>query len=207
MSSGRPEREEDLEHRASHFTVGRPVGGRGEVSCGLAMAASLLRRALLLLIRWFLLGVCALVALTLLLGEFPLFSPGFGLMLVGVPLAVVLLYVVLSRWLAAPEWEDLAAGLPWVLWGWLPIPLAMLVLEPWALITVTNWSMPSSYDYVPHPILRVTLGLYLFVTALALAAGRPSVPRVLLRLVGPWVIFLGALVLFFSLSPKPVFLG
>lgn len=98
------------------------------------MAAHLLRRALLLLTRWFLLVVCALVALTLLLGEFPLFSPSFGLMLVGVPLAVVLLYVALSRWLAAPSQEDLAAGLPWVLWGWLGIPLAVLVFEPWVQI-------------------------------------------------------------------------
>jgi hypothetical protein len=83
----------------------------------------------------------------------------------------------------------------------------MLVLEPWVLSSVTNWSMPSSYDYVPHPLFRVTLCLYLFVTALELATGRPTVLRVLLRLAGPWVIFLGALILFFSLSPQPVFQG
>ncbi|MFL5355443.1 hypothetical protein [Archangium sp.] len=86
------------------------------------------------------------MALTLLLGEFPFFSPSFGLMRVGVPLAVVLLYVALSRWLADPSEEGLAARLP-------------------------------------------------------------SVPRVLLRLAGPWVLFLGALALFFSLSPQPVFQG
>jgi hypothetical protein len=171
------------------------------------MAAHPLLRAFLLLTRWFLLGVCALVALTLALGELPLFSPGFGLVLVGLPVGLVLLYLALSWWLAAPSREDLAAGLPWVLWGWLPIPLAMLVLKPWVLITIVNWSMPSSYEYAPNPLFAFTLCLYLFVTALALATGRPTVPRVLLRLAGPWVIFLGALVLRFSLSPRPVFLG
>jgi hypothetical protein len=171
------------------------------------MAAPLLRRALLLLTRWFLLVLCALVAFILGLGEFPFFSPGFGFVLVGTPVGVVLLYVVLSRWLVAPPREHLAAGLPWVLWLWLGIPLVALVFEPWVLISVSNWSMPSSYEYAPNPLVEVTLCLYLFVTALALATGRPTVPRVLLRLAGPWAVFLGALVLRYAFSSRPVFLG
>lgn len=140
-------------------------------------------------------------------GEFPFFSSGFGLWVMGAPLGVVLLYVVLSRWLAAPSREHLAAGLPWVLWLWLGIPLVALVFEPWVELSVSNWSMPSSYEYAPNPLVEVTLSLYLFVTALALATGRPSVPRVLLRLAGPWAVFLGALVLRYAFTPRPVFQG
>ena len=66
-------------------------------------------------------------------------------------------------------------------------------------------------------LLGLPVGLLLLHVALSrwlaapsqehLATGRPSVPRVLLRLAGPWALFLGALVLFFSLSPRPVFQG
>lgn len=178
-------------------------GGVERLSWGPAMLTSLLRRGLLLLTRGLLVVVCALVAITFV----PFFSKAFGPLLVGLPVGLLLLHVALSWWLAAPSREHLAAGLPWVLWGWLPVPLVTLVFEPWVLSTVTNWSMPSSHEYVPNPLFRVTLCLYLFVTALVLATGRPTLPRALLRLTGPWVLFLGALVLRFSTSPRPIFQG
>lgn len=115
--------------------------------------------------------------------------------------------LLLWWWLAAPSREWLAARLPWVLWLLLPVPLAVLAFEPWVLHTVAMWLGPSTQDYALNPLVFVSFRIYLFVTALALATGRPTRPRVLLRLAGPWALFLGALVLFFNLSPRPVFQG
>jgi hypothetical protein len=100
------------------------------------------------------------------------------------------------------------ASLPWIMWIWLPVPLAALILSPWVEVQVSQWLGPSTHEYRHHPILGFTVSLYLFATAIPVALSAPSARRVTraLQWALPWALFLAMLVTLLSRTP-PLYHG